>query len=424
MLKSRLPLALLFLLSTTVNAQQDSTALSRLLADYRIEASIGMQLWSSYSAGMSLYDSESEAYTGVDNRINTQLKRSRFIIGGKPYETISFQIIGALDFVGRDVLSATDAGFNNGGSPNFRIWNVALNWQLARGRDEAHLIAGYFVSPLGRESNTPALRSNSYEKAWSQNYLRRHLVGTAPGRAAGVMLAGQTHAGDKQKHLTYELALQNPFIGVFGGNSSGRQASPLVVGRLSLSLGDPENETYSIGHKVNYFGKRSGTTLSIAGARQGRTDHFRENVAYGFEVLANYPAFHVDGDVYRMRRTGGAFSTEGTTGYLRVGKNFDLPRQLILEPVVSYWFYRGATEATAIAEATALGEFAGKDNGLDLGANLYFNPDFKLSLFYALRQGSAGEGDPVTIINNYYQQPGAGAIERGNYVGVGLVVIL
>ncbi len=414
----------LLLGSAALTAQNaDTTALSRLLNDYKLKATVGLQLWSTYSAGMSVYDSETEAYAGVENRINTQLKRSRFSVSGQPYETVKFQVIMALDFVGRDVLAATDAGFNNGGSPIFRVWNVALNWQLARQSDGAYLQVGYFPSPIGRESNNPALRSTSYEKAWSQNYLRRHLVGTGPGRATGLLFGGQLHAQSDQQHLTYDVAVQNAYVGIQGGNSTGRQASPLVTGRLSFTLGDAESETYSPVHKVNYFGKRRGVTLSVGGARQGRTDLFRENVAYGLELLANHPALHIDGDVYRMRRTGQSITTAGTTGYLRVGKNLNLPRQLVLEPVVSYWFYRGPTSAGAIGKANRLSEFAGEDNGLDVGANLYFNPNFKLSGFFALRKGSAGEGDPTTIINNYYQQPGVGAIERGNYGGLGLVVI-
>ena len=401
----------------------DSTALTRLLTDYKIKASIGLQLWSTYSSGMSVYDNETEAYSGVENRINTQLKRSRFIFSGQPYETVNFQLIGALDFVGRDVLASTDAGFNNGGSPIFRVWNVVLSWQLARDDDGAYLIAGYFPSPIGRESNNPALRSNSYEKAWSQNYLRRHLVGTGPGRAAGLLFGGQQHAASGKRHLTYDVALQNAYVGVLGGNSTGRQASPLLTGRLSYTLGDAESATYSPTHKVNYFGQRTGVTLSVGAARQGRTDLFTENVAYGLELLANHPAIHVDGDVYRLRRTVGEEEVTGTTGYIRAGRNINLPRKLVLEPVVSYWFFRGATGEEESATATRLGAFAGKDNGLDLGANLYFNPNFKLSLFYALRQGSAGQGDPTTIINNYYQQPGLGPIERGDYAGLGLVTI-
>ncbi len=422
----RFTLLTAFLLSVShpLVAQQDSTALSRLLKDYRIKTSVGLQLWTTYSTGMKVYDAETSAYLSVDNRLNTELKRSRFSISGQPYKTIDFQIVAALDFLGRDVYSSTDAGSNNSASPIFRIWNLFLKWQLVPESDAAYLSAGYFVTPIGRESGTAALRSTSFEKAWSQNYLRRHLTGLGPGRAAGLQFGGQLHAENNRTHLTYEVGLQNPFFNIVGGNSEGREASPLVSSRVSLTFGDAESPTYSLGHKVNYFGKRTGITLSLGGARQGRTDLFRENLAGGVELLANHPAIHLDGDLYFLQRTARSGTTTGTTGYLRAGRNFNLPRQLVLEPVASYWFFRGQTGAQETAFATSVSEFSGRDTGIDLGANLYFNPNLKLSLFYALRQGSAGAGDATTIINNYYQQGGVGAIERGNYIGLGLVAIL
>ncbi len=412
------------LLGGALSAQQDTTALSRLLRNYQIKSTVGVQLWTTYSTGMAVYDAERGAYVPVDNRLNTSLRRSRYTISGQPYQTIDFQLITALDAVGRDVLSSTDAGSATPAVPALRLWNLFLKWQVMPGSDAAYLSAGYFLPPLGRESGTAALRSTTFEKAWSQNYLRRHLTGLGQGRATGLLFGGQWHPADERTHLTYELGLQHPFFTVLGGNSEGRRASPLVSGRVALSIGDPENEAYSLVHRVNYFGKRRGITLGLGAARQGRTDLFRENLAAGFELLANYPAIHVDGDVYVLRRTARSGTTTGTTGYLRAGRNFLLPRQLVLEPVVSYWFFRGQTGAAESALATRIGAFSGRDSGLDLGANLYFNPDLKLLLFYVRRQGAAGDGDPVTLINNFFQQGGVGAIERGNYVGMGVVAIL
>ncbi len=418
-----LALLLCCLLGGTLGAQQDTTALSRMLR-YHLRATVGLQVWTTFSTGMAVYDAERGAYTPVDNRLNTSLRRSRYTISGQPYKTIDFQLITALDAVGRDVLSSTDAGSAAPTTPALRLWNLFLKWRVVPDSDAAYLAAGYFLPPLGRESGTAALRSTTFEKAWSQNYLRRHLTGVGQGRATGLLFGGQWHADDDQGHLTYEVSQQHPSFNLLGGNSAGRQANPLVSSRLSLSLGDPENEAYSLIHRVNYFGKRQGITLSVAAARQGRTDLFRENLAAGFELLANYPAIHVDGDVYVLQRTAQSGTTTGATGYLRAGRNFPLPRQLVLEPVVSYWFFRGHTGTAESAFATRIGAFSGRDSGLDLGANLYFNPDLKLLLFYVRRQGSAGDGDPVTLINNFFQQGGVGAIERGNYVGMGVVAIL
>lgn len=410
-------------------AQSDSTAFSKLLSNYKLKTSVGLQFWSTYSQDMQVYDQETETFSKVDNRLNAQLRRSRFTISGQPYANLTFKITAAVDLLGHDLLAATEAGGNNGSSPKIRVWNAFTSINLLPGKDLLHLTTGYFVSPIGRESNIAALRSTSFEKAWSQNYLRRHLTGIGPGRAMGTMLGGQLSNQHGKLHLSYEAAIQNPVPQAFGGNSSGTAWSPLLVGKLSAHFGDAEQDKYGLSHKLNYFGKRQGLTLSLAGAHQGETDQFISNGAYGLEVLYNTSTgFHLDGEYFILKR-----SVEGTTqqtvlrsstGYLRAGKNINLPMQLVIEPVVSYWFFQGATTEVDIRTANQQGYFAGQDEGVDIGANLYFNPNLKLSLFYAHRAGNSGEGNPSEINNNFYWQPGVGRVQRGSYFGTGLVVII
>lgn len=412
-------------LSVLASAQKEPSALSEVLDQYKIKGSVGLQLWGTYGYGMNIIGEDGLA-TPAEARLNAQLRRSRFSLSGQPYSTLQFKLTAALDLVGHDVLSSTEAGGNNGSSPIFRIWNVIVQWQRKAEDDRLYLIGGYFVSPIGRESNVSALASTSFEKAWSQNYLRRHLTGVGPGRAMGLMVAGQFHGNDEQRHLTYELALQNPLFTGLSGNSAGLAYSPLITGRLALQLGDPEQAAYQPGKKVNYFGKRTGITLGLAAARQGGTDLFGQNAAYGIDWLANTKHWQLDGELYHTERSGrspdnGKLESAGYTGYLRLGRNIDLPRSLTLEPVLSYWFYRGATDLSGIEAANQLETFSGSDNGLDIGANLYFNPRTKLSLFYALRHGAAGAGDANLVNNNYYRQPGVGVVERGSYVGLGWV---
>lgn len=425
--QSKLVVAMvLFLMISNLGwAQDEPSTLNRVLEDYQIKGSVGLQLWGTYGYGMNVIGEDGLA-TPADARFNGQLRRSRFSLKGQPYSTLSFKVTAALDLVGHDVLSGTEAAGNNGSSPAFRVWNVIVQWQRKAEDDRLYLIGGYFVSPIGRESNVAALASTSFEKAWSQNYLRRHLVGIGPGRAMGLMVAGQLHGEGEQRHLTYELALQNPLFTGLAGNSSGLAYSPLLTGRLAFQLGDPEQKTYSPGKKVNYFGKRKGITLGLAAAGQGTTDLFESNTAYGVDWLANTGKWHLDGEFYRLERSGRAgdgseLNTDGYTGYLRLGHNVDLPRALTLEPVVSYWFYRGASDLTGIESANELSTFSGADSGLDVGANLYFNPKTKLSLFFALRRGNAGDGVPTTVNNNYFRQPGVGVVERASYFGMGWV---
>ncbi len=295
-MKTVIFLGLCLLAVSPTYAQRDSSLLSTVLEDYQIKTSVGLQLWATHAQNMQVFDPAAEKYLPVDNRTNVQLRRSRFTISGRPYPTLQFKVTAALDLVGHDVLAATEAGGNNGSSPTFRIWNAYMNWQLTPKKDLAHFTAGYFVSPIGRESNTAAVRSTSFEKAWSQNYLRRHLTGIGPGRAMGLMVGGQLAGASGKPFLTYEVALQNPIFEAYSGNSTGMASSPLLIGRISAHFGDPENEKYSLNHKVNYFGKRNGLTISLAAAHQGATDRFKHNSAHGVELLYNHAALHLDAE--------------------------------------------------------------------------------------------------------------------------------
>lgn len=411
-------------------AQRDSSSFHQILEKYDIKASVGLQLWTTYSTGMEIFDAETNQYLPVENRLNTQLRRTRLSLKGKPYDDLSFNFTAALDLVGKDLLSATEAGVNNGPSPEFRLWNAFVQWRLIPKKEFLNLIAGYQVLQMGRESITSALRSTSMEKSWSQNYLRRHLTGIGPGRAMGLNLGGLFRNNNSKVHFEYNLGVFNPVFEAFNGNSTGWKSSPLIVGRAIFHFGDPESMVYSMGHKNNYFGKRKGLSIGVGAAEQGRTDLFKQNRALGADILFNYGAFNLDGEYYRLYRSSfeeeavAAFSTAAATGYLRLSYNVELPRKFVLEPVATYWFFKGPMEADQQAQAQLLKSFAGEDESIDLGGNFYWNPNFKISVHYTWRWGDAGAGGAGVDFNNYFNQSGLGAIRRGNWLGLGMVAIL
>ena len=372
---------------------------------------------------MEVYDAEADRFLAVEDRLNTQFRRSRIGLTGQPYAGFSFKLTAAIDFVGKDLLSATDAGFNNGPSPPLRLWNGVVNWRLFPNSDALHLMGGYYTVPIGRENITPALAVTSLEKAWSQNYLRRHLVGIPPGRAVGFNLGGMFKTGTEAINVSYDLSVQNPVAGALGGNSTGRRSAPLLTTRWALHLGDPEFAGYSFGHKVNYFGRRRGVTLAFAASEQAATDQFEQNRALSTDLLLNWGPWNLDGEYsYLFREGGNGQSTSGRVGHVRLSRNIGLPHGRTLEPVALYWFYHGPMTAEEQAAARALNSFAGEDYSLDLGLNYYFNPGLKLSLHHTWRWGEAGAAEePQTLRNNYYQQVGLGAIRRGDWLGLGLV---
>ncbi len=415
-----------------VGAQEESNGWLKKLKDYKIEPSLGIQLWGSYTKGEELYNEELGKYDPIDNRLNFQIRRTRIGLKGQPYENLKFNLTAALDFVGRDVLAGTEGGTNNGGSPSFRLWNAYVQWRMKSNSEALNLVAGYLPVQIGRESITSALRSTSMEKAWSQNYLRRHLTGIGPGRAAGVNLGGLLLPEKGHIGLGYDIGVFNPVFEGFSGNSTGRHYAPLFAGRLALYLGDPEFTKYGIGHKVNYFGKRQGLTVAIAGATQGETDLFLQNQALGMDVLFNWGKLNVDGDWTMLYRSGRRltedqvheFTASANTGYIRASYNVNLPNQYVLEPVVMLVQFNGALDAIEQSDAAAVGALYGKDQSVDVGFNLYPNPDLKLSLHYTFRKGNAGDVGDGAKINNYFYQSGAGAIHRGEWLGLGLIAIL
>lgn len=416
-------LSLLSLVAPAAQEESTNNIFGQKLPDFKVKVSTAFQQWTTYSLGAQMLDSETGQYEAVDDRFNIMLRRSRIGFSGQPYSKLDFKLTASLDLVGRDILAATEAGSNNGGSPQFRLWNALVHWQPLLGKsDGLHMIMGYFVSPIGRESMTAAMRSSSFEKAWSQNYLRRHLTGIPPGRSMGFMLGGQFGEKGGGFHYGYELAVQNPVFGAFGGNSTGANASLLYVGRGVLHFGDPENNTYKYAYKTNHFGKRRGLTLGFSGAAQSASDLFSSNTAWGGDWNLSLTHITFDGELLAIGRKGSDGShTQGLTGYSRFGYNIYLPSKMVLEPLISYWYFRGPMLAEEQQVAQKLQSFTGQDNGLDIGLNLYFSPDFKLSLFYASRFAEAGALGPENATNNFFEQPGVGDILRGDYIGLGWV---
>ena len=401
---------------------------AKKLASFKLEPIIGVQIWSTYTMGMEVYNEEENRYEIVDNRFNTEFRRSRLGVKGQPYKNLKFNITGALDFVGRDVLSATQAGANNGASPSFRIWNAFIQWKLFDNNDGLHITAGYMPPQIGRESITAALRVPSMEKSWSQNYLRRQLVGTGPGRVTGINIGGLfLNKNDKKIGFGYDLGIFNPAYLSYGGNSAGNIFSPLVAGRAVLYLGDPEFNKYTLGHKVNYFGKRNGLSIAVAGAFQGATALFDGQQTIGVDILFNWEQFNLDGEWTFMQRNKTNNNLEITansgTGYLRMSYNLMLNKERVLEPAIKLMYFDGALSKQEQLESLALGAFAGTDMIIAGGLNYYFNPNLKLSLHYSYSMGDSGVGESIPAFNNHFFQGGAGMIRRGDWLGLGLVAI-
>ncbi|MEO1261628.1 MAG: hypothetical protein AAFZ15_22680 [Bacteroidota bacterium] len=417
-------LFLVFVLSTAFAQESKNPDWLAKLIDIKFKPFAQIQMWAVYTDGMELFDADNSVYETVDNRLNFTLHRARYGFNAQPYPNLKFNFAFASDFVGRDALSALDPGQNNGANPFFRLWQTFLQLRLKSGKETAFLTTGYLAPRIGRESNTNPLRSTSMEKAWSQNYLRRHLVGTGPGRALGINLGGLFYKRGRALSLKYDAGIFSPVTRSFGGNSTGKEAAVLVTGRTVISFGDPESEKYTLGHLPNYFGNRTGISIGLAVAAQGRTDLFKNSYTYGADFLVNFGQLNFDGDWHFLTRetTDGSQTAEANTGYIRVSYNYHLKNGYVFEPTATLVQYNGHMDEQGQAAATDAGMPAGEDQHIDLGFNFYFNPDLKIALHYTLRDGDAGFVGDGSTINNFFVT-GAGPVRYGDWFGLGLNVI-
>lgn len=415
---------LLFVISSPLIAQEKPPSnWSKIKKDYQLKASAGLQVFGTYTLHQKIYNSSSDQYEPVSNRWNLQIRRFRFNLSGQAYKNLSFKFTGAIDLVGRDVLAATVGGANNGRTPQFGLWNAYAQWRILDQKEALFLSVGYLVPQISRASINSATRATSFEKSWVQNYMRRMLVGTGPGRAPGLNLGGQLKASNDLA-ISYDFGLFNPVNNGSTPNTQGIKASPLLTGRLVFHIGDPESKNYSLSHRNNYFGQRNGLSLAFTASHRGQSDRFHASQTIGTDWLLNLGSFNLDGEWNYLFRKGPQIASHANVGYIRASYSFPLQQQSYLEPVFMYVRFNGALDAIGQDAAVALGTSAGQDEVLNWTLNYYLNPNFKLAFAYTQNNGNLGEAAPGATFNNYYFQNGFGAINRGDLIGLGMTLIL
>lgn len=413
--------SILFFTVTTLQSQE--TGMTQIPGTkLSIKPVIGLQIWSSYTLGTEVYDADENAFVEVDDRLNFQLRRSRLGVKGAYGERLKFNFTAAADLVGRDGLAGTEAGQNNGGFPLFRLWNAWVQWKAQKQGEAIYITAGFMTPKVGRESMTPGLKSPSMEKGWSQNYLRRYLVGTGPGRSGGVNVGGLLGITGNIK-MEYDVGVFNPALNQNGNTTAGIVAGPLFISRIGLQFGDPESDGYTLGKNTNYFGERQGFSIGLAGSYNKGQETYEDSYALGADWLLNLGQLNIDGDITQMART--SVSTGQTvhahTGYARVTYNFPLENDMILMPAVLYYWYMGEEEMTMQEITTNVGMPSGQETALEASLHLYIKKKYRLTLAYTMRTGNSGELPESAEVNNYFTQPNIGPIKRGDWIGLGIV---
>ena len=383
---------------------------------------IGLQVWSVYTISAEIYDESISQFIPVEDRINFQLRRSRIGVKGSYGPRLKFNFTAAADLVGRDALAGTEGGQNNGGFPLLRIWNAWLQWKALGNSESVNITFGFFPPRIGRESMTPALKSPSMEKAWSQNYLRRHLVGTGPGRSVGLNIGGLIQL-KKKLAFDYEAGIFNPILNESGNATSGSVTGPLLVSRVGIQVGEPEGSKYTLSKTTNYFGERRGMTVAFAGAYNKGQNAYNDNVALGIDWLINWDNLHFDGDWTMLSRNpvDTDDKLDAHTGYVRLGYNLVRNNRLIIMPALMYAWFEGATSESLQTTASKINFPSGREGMLEASMHFYFDKKYRLTFAYTRRTADSGEMGPENEINNYYSQSGIGPIKRGDWIGAGVV---
>ena len=387
-----------------------------------------LQMWSSYTMNGQVFDPTLQTYQTVDNRFNLWFRRAIVGFKAEPFPGLRFKLMTAYDGLGKDLYAGANGSVNNSALANIGILEAYAQWQIWPGHETFHLTAGYFRPQIGRESMTSSWGVSSMDRALNYTYLRKQLTGNGFGRTTGINLGGLIQYPGHDVSFEYGLGLFTPQFG--GENGSSMAYAPLLTARAAISFGDPEMETYQVYRKVNFLSARRGLTLAANGAWQGANDLFENSSTLSADVLFNWDKINIDGEWSFFWRDGEralpddqlhTFTYYSNAAHVRASYNFSVAQKYTLEPNFTYMFFSGAKDGEGQADALAIGSSSGRDYGFDAGLNWYIHgTKAKLQLHYNWRKGNTGDAGPGSKVNYYYYQSGVGAIQRGNWLGLGL----
>lgn len=381
--------------------------------DVDIKPVLAFQFWGASSAGTFDYSNN----TSIDSRITLQLRRSRIGIKGGFNERLRFAFVGASDNVGKDLYDGVVGGPNNGPSPRIRLWDAYGTYKINQNNDLLHVTFGYFSPRVTRESITSPFKVNSLEKSWTQNYIRRHIVGTGPGRSIGLNIGGMYISSSAPLAISYNIGYFNPLYSI-GSITSGQKSSNILAFRGALHIGDPGIKNYSSARLQNYFGQRKGITLAYSISHQGTGSNFNSNDLISWDLLANWGPINLMGEWAKLNRVSDGLNSNVYTWVAKFGLNHNLSDHKHLEAVISYVAMDGGTDTIDFMTASELGTFSGEDNYTELSLNYYPSNKVKFQIAYTWRNGSVGEQTPELARNNYYNQSGI-VFRRPNYLALG-----
>ena len=371
MIKRALAIPFLLLFATLSPAQDDGGESNHP----RISGQV--QLWNVYSTNAS--DPSGQP---VEDRWDLYLRRARLGLDGLIGKRIDYKITFAYDNIGKNAYTAATGAAQELDNAEFKLWDAYFTW--AAHERWLNVTMGYFRPQIGRESITTAFEVDSLTKALNNVYPRLHLIDSGPGRETGINVGGLYHPGGWGIH--YNLGIFDVDHEEVDGQPGGVRWSPMLAGRLSFTLGQPEMEEYGLAYRVNYFGKRDGATLSLNYARQEGTDSFDGNSLMGGDILLNYGPLNVSAEYDRLERDTGVISYADNVYFVRCGFNIPLRNGEVLEPVVMYSKFAG--DVNSVDNPSGFHEIK------QINLNWYVNGNrFKINASYSWQDDNLASGD-------------------------------
>jgi hypothetical protein len=350
-----------------------------------------------------------------EKRIDCYVRRARFGFKGQAFPRLDYQTQFAFDNLGKDPYTGTIGSPQKLENTEFRVWDAYCMYHLDS--TFANITFGLFRPEVSREFVGSYSAVSSLEYALSYYYLRDHLDTRPTAREVGINLGGLYADSTRLWGVSYNFGVFDAAQEKNSDLKGSPQWSPLVTGRIAFSLGDTDTYKYKLNPDNNFFGRRRGISIGVYGTHQGQVSEsydpkdtviisqgiltpkgykggFKQNNAYGADLLFNFAGLELDGEYTFLRREysdefGAAYPTvvkssvsRDKVWHLRGGYSFPLPSDMFVEPSVMYTRFEGDSASMAYP--------AGLDHQLDLGVNWYINKNaLKVSLHYVSQDGRA-----------------------------------
>lgn len=391
-------------------------ALGPLLGQSKPDVSpiLGFQLWSTYS---QLGDMSSGDSLDLDNgRTNIYIRRVRLGFRANIDERWNLVAVTSFDNYGKDDRSGSLGASSNQKKHPFTFWNMWVRYKVTS-NDALYITAGYLPPQVSREANTAFLRIASLEKASSQSYIRRHVVGASHGRSVGINAGGRLKMPSDRFVVNYNVGIFNPHTFTAEGSSGN-----LMTFQIGLESGQKLIKASPILMPSFFFEGQSNFQLSSSGSLQENDLLQATQFSYGVDMSINYRNMNLSAEWYILgtqKNNEDALTT--STGFLRLGYNHKMENERFLHPVVTFSGFVGAKSIDEQLQASALGMDSGEDLSLEFALNYYFNKKVRAMVAYTHRWGDQGENPNTVRTNEYFFQKGVGYFNRPNYWAIGLL---